>query len=119
MVPIELESLRSPMVRAILVSQKVGVGDHLGNDWAVLVDLPLDVFFLNRNAEVGDLVDLVVDSALVCFEVVYVAFTGLAVVRQALLGDESLLAAPVEHLVHVTAFAPILARVAVYQLLWR
>lgn len=118
MISIELERLGSPVVGAILVRQKVGVRYHLRNNGPVLEDLPLDILLLNGNAKVSQLVDLIVDPALIGLKMIDIALLLLAGVGHALLGNESLLAAPVEDLVDVAAIAAILTRIAVNHFLW-
>lgn len=65
MLAVELKAVLSLVIRPFFVSEQVSVRSDLSNNWSISEDLSLDALSLERDAVVADLVDLVLNSALV------------------------------------------------------
>lgn len=107
------------MIRSLFVCQEICVRKHLGDNWTILEDFTFNVFFLNSDAKVGQLVDLVINSAFISLKMFYITFASLALVIHALFRYETFLTSPVENLVRVATFASVLAWITSDQFLGR
>ena len=117
MLTIELKGVFSPVVDALLVGQEVGEDHHLGNDRPVLQDLLLNANLILSNAVVHQLVESIVEAALIGIQVLFGTLLNVALVRIALLGDKSSSLSPIESSVDVASFAAVASLIAVQQFL--
>jgi hypothetical protein len=90
---------------------------HLSNNWSVLEKLTLDIFILNSNTVVIDLVDSVFKSAFVCFEMINFTLGLLSNVIMAICGDKTFLFTPLKNLVDISTFTALLVLITIDDLL--
>jgi hypothetical protein len=106
------------MVDTFFVCKEVCVDGHLSDHWAVLDDFLLDAKVILSEAVINNLVDHVVEAALVGLKVVLSNALSLCpIVRVTYLGDESLTLAPIKSTCHVAALTSIVALITTENLL--
>ena len=94
------------MIGSLLVSQEISMRHNLCNNRSIGDQFSLDILFLNGNAEIIDLVDIVLNPAGVALKVVDFALLILSLVGHAVFGNKSLLLSPGEYLIDVATDTP-------------
>ncbi len=117
MLAVELECIFGTVVHSFFVGKEVGVDHHLSNDGTVLHYLTLNTVLVLCYAVVNHLVESVISSAFIGFQMVFCALLSFACVGVALFWDESSPLAPIECAVHVSTIAPETVLIAVDQFL--
>jgi hypothetical protein len=91
----------------------------LSNNWTIFIKFTLNVFVLDSNAEIVDLVNGVFKSAFVGFEVVDFTFSFFTNIFMAILSDKTFLFTPLKDFVNVTTITSLLVLVAIDDFLCR
>jgi hypothetical protein len=83
------------VVNSILISKEICEDSHLSNNWPILENFLFNSYFILSKAVIYNFVNLIVNSALIGFQMIFITFSLGSSVWVASFRDETLSLSPI------------------------